>query len=212
MSLLVKAVLFCGLLQPVSTLRCFYCSQFDSQPCREEEKDCSSSETSCLAATATTTFTAGGITNASVKTCVVPPVCGGPISINLGFLRTTVAMECCSTDLCNTAPFPAPYKDTTPNGRQCFTCVDNNCTKKLNCLGNEDRCFHASVVFAEGQASTVKGCLSQYACTKGALTVLDATLNGEVRCCKGSLCNSAWHAGQQLFLLLVSLASIQLFF
>ncbi|XP_069041002.1 uncharacterized protein [Lepisosteus oculatus] len=164
MSLLVKAVLFCGLLQPVSTLRCFYCSQFDSQPCREEEKDCSSSETSCLAATATTTFTA------------------------------------------------APYKDTTPNGRQCFTCVDNNCTKKLNCLGNEDRCFHASVVFAEGQASTVKGCLSQYACTKGALTVLDATLNGEVRCCKGSLCNSAWHAGQQLFLLLVSLASIQLFF
>ncbi|KAG5274755.1 hypothetical protein AALO_G00139770 [Alosa alosa] len=62
--------------------------------------------------------------------------------MNFGIARSST--ECCKTDLCNSQKTPELNTNMTPNGKKCFTCEGDDCTKQLSCVGNEDRCIKAT--------------------------------------------------------------------
>ncbi|KAI4879260.1 hypothetical protein NFI96_020802 [Prochilodus magdalenae] len=105
---------------------------------------CTDTQTSCPDQCASMTYftSAGGQEQqVSVKDCAEAAQCITG-SINLGVSKTTLNTQCCSTDLCNTEILPGKTKRFgVPNGRRCYTCVNNDCTKTLNCEGIEDRCI-----------------------------------------------------------------------
>ncbi|XP_062393718.1 urokinase plasminogen activator surface receptor-like isoform X2 [Sardina pilchardus] len=129
-------------------------------------------------------------------------------SLNYGSVRTTFSTSCCNTDNCNTRT-PAAVVNNFTNGRQCFSCVTtNNCSLKLPCLGNEDRCVTASVDVA-GQTLTSKGCVTSNVCSGFFAAQLESTAV-DLYCCEGNLCNSAWRAGHSVLLLFWTLLSVLL--
>ncbi|XP_035249477.1 5E5 antigen-like isoform X1 [Anguilla anguilla] len=102
----------------------------------------------------------------------------------------------------------------SPNGKKCFTCVDNDCST-LECKKSEDRCFKATA-FTEGKKLTVKGCAPQFLCSTSMHSVIEKMFPEfyglVMSCCEGNLCNNALRIGQSvLFLLLVPVASVILF-
>ncbi|KAI4904708.1 hypothetical protein NFI96_025772, partial [Prochilodus magdalenae] len=74
----------------------------------------------------------------SVKDCAAAADCVSG-SLNLGLVKTSLNTKCCSTDLCNNQTLPA-WSFGSPNGKKCYTCMNNDCTKILNCDGDEDLC------------------------------------------------------------------------
>ncbi|XP_041946039.1 urokinase plasminogen activator surface receptor-like [Alosa sapidissima] len=127
--------------------------------------------------------------------------------MNFGIARSST--ECCKTDLCNSQKTPELNTNMTPNGKKCFTCEGDDCTKQLSCVGNEDRCIKATATVSE-QTLTVKGCASRNVCAGDLSAQLGFVAVG-LNCCKGNLCNSAKSVGQSVLLLLGSLISVLLF-
>ncbi|XP_051959773.1 urokinase plasminogen activator surface receptor-like isoform X2 [Xyrauchen texanus] len=143
----------------------------------------------------------GVSTQMKIKTCAQPNDCQTG-NMNLGNIK--ISSSCCNTDSCNDKDAPDP--SSTPNGKQCYTCNDPNCSNVLSCSVNEDYCIKASGSFG-GVSTIVKGCVSKSVCD-AATSVPNLV---DVTCCQGNLCNSAKSFTQSFMLLLLPLFSYTLF-
>ncbi|KAF4117983.1 urokinase plasminogen activator surface receptor-like [Onychostoma macrolepis] len=101
-------------------------------------------------------------------------------SINYGTFKQT--FSCCDTRLCNYRDAPDP-RTNVPNGRTCYYCDGQDCSKTVRCSGTEDRCITTTMTKG-GLKMLVKGCISKYMC--GALK---CSFIQDVSCCEGDLCN-----------------------
>ncbi|XP_015224184.2 phospholipase A2 inhibitor gamma subunit B [Lepisosteus oculatus] len=210
MKMLGILALTCALFPLATGLSCNQCLPTSISPCIQVT--CLPAFTKCF----TGTLKATGITDLTVKSCMLPEVCtGDPFSINTGALKLTAKLDCCSTDNCNSNTPPAAYTDTTPSGLKCYYCDGTVCNKTLTCQGVENRCFTGSGSVND-QTQTYMGCVSDNTC-KAYKTDLSKILNQIINfnfnmtCCSGNLCNNAMRTGQSVFLLLVPLAFIKLF-
>ncbi|KAK2872336.1 hypothetical protein QQF64_018073 [Cirrhinus molitorella] len=152
---------------------------------------CATVLTNCFSATVTVNST-----TLKLKSCA-PSVCPTG-SINLGIGKGSSL--CCSTDLCNSQD--APDSSSTPNGKSCYYCDGQSCSKTVSCSGSEDRCFNATVVIGL-QSQVLKGCVSKSFCD--ATTLIPSV--GKVSCCEGNLCNGAQSVTQSFLFLCCSLLS-----
>ncbi|KAI4877762.1 hypothetical protein NFI96_028380, partial [Prochilodus magdalenae] len=165
-------------------LQCHQCIPGLNGTCTDTQKNCSDQ-----CGSVTVLVSAGGQEKErKVKDCATTEECVNG-SLNLGFVKMTINTKCCNTDLCNNQTVPAlPFG--APNGKTCFTCVNNDCTGTVNCAGDEDQCISATVTSA-GVQVTVKGCASRSVCAASASSLQAAGITGNVTCCEGDLCNSA---------------------
>uniref|UniRef100_A0A8C6SKC0 Neuromast-expressed gpi-anchored lymphocyte antigen 6 n=1 Tax=Neogobius melanostomus TaxID=47308 RepID=A0A8C6SKC0_9GOBI len=125
-------------------------------------------------------------------------------SVTFGPVKTVLMTECCSSDLCNENN--APASKAKPNGKECFSCdVPGDCSGTLNCEGDEDHCFKASVTVENN--ATIKGCISRSVCGNEIFPSSVA-----ISCCEGNYCNGADGAGVSLLLLSDVLCRRNLFF
>ncbi|KAJ8332761.1 hypothetical protein SKAU_G00416570 [Synaphobranchus kaupii] len=206
MKLLVTLALACALFSKVYPLDCYECIPTGPGSCSQTTKTCPASQTKC--GSVTVVVSAGTTqTEAGIKSCAAPAECVSG-SVNFGLSRTSINTQCCDSNLCNNQqPPPLPG---TPNGKKCFTCVGDDCTSTLGCIGPEDRCIKSSVT-VNGQKVTFKGCVSKTICS-GSLNSQLGPIAVDLSCCEGDMCNNALRIGQSiLFLLLVPLASFILF-
>ncbi|KAI4879261.1 hypothetical protein NFI96_020803 [Prochilodus magdalenae] len=181
-------------LVPAPALQCYQCIPDTSGACTDTPISCTDQ-----CASATTFMSAGGQEQQfSGKYCATAAQCITG-SLNLGLWKETINTKCCSTDLCNSQTLPAlPFG--APNGKKCFTCVNNDCTRTVNCAGDEDQCISTKVTFAGAQA-TVKGCASRSVCAASASSLQAVGITGSVSCCEGDLCNR--DPGEKLSLLIM---------
>ncbi|KAK3519163.1 hypothetical protein QTP70_020006 [Hemibagrus guttatus] len=91
--------------------------------------------------------------------------------------------------------YPADYDYDTVmpqqsiNGRKCYTCNDIDCSQKLYCEGEEDRCITAIV--AQGtKTMTMKGCTTRNICNTTFFRAHGLIIT-DVFCCEGNFCNGA---------------------
>ncbi|KAI2645352.1 Urokinase plasminogen activator surface receptor [Labeo rohita] len=101
---------------------------------------------------------------------------------------------------------PADSSTNTPNGRSCYYCDGQSCSKTVSCSGTEDRCFNATVfssVSTGAQSQVLKGCVSKSFCDATAL--ISYVQNAS--CCEASLCNNAKSVTQSFLFLCCSLLS-----
>ncbi|XP_056619174.1 urokinase plasminogen activator surface receptor-like [Triplophysa dalaica] len=150
-----------------------------------------------LCSSMTTTVYVGGLDQSqSQKICGDPSSCVTG-SINYGLTRVTLNSECCRTNYCNINN-AAVLPRRPPNGRICFTCDDNGCSKMLPCEGEETQCFTVRVD-RNGKKETQKGCSSQFFCGSSAANVSQILGSNEMKCCEGNLCNTNGAKGVQGF-------------
>ncbi|KAJ8343409.1 hypothetical protein SKAU_G00307380 [Synaphobranchus kaupii] len=207
MKLLVTLALACALFSKVYPLECKECILGTClQP---TTKPCPASQTKCTSATIEL-YLGPTQTKLSVKSCAAPAECVNG-SLNIGITRTSINTQCCDSNFCNDQ-LPPALPDTSPNGKKCFTCLGDDCTLTLECIGTEDHCVK-STVSAQGREVTVKGCGSQTVCLGSLNSQLkEADLAIDLICCEGDMCNNALRIRQSiLFLLLVPLAPFILF-
>ncbi|XP_063341090.1 phospholipase A2 inhibitor and Ly6/PLAUR domain-containing protein-like [Pelmatolapia mariae] len=171
------------LLPKVCPLKCYDCIPGPSGSCNETTRECPS-YTQCGSVKMTSNM-GGSEFKLTGRTCVTPDQCFNG-SVNLGFVQTVFNTMCCTSDLCNSQDLPEGSIGS-PNGRKCFQCVENDCTKTLSCSGNEDYCISVAVT-AEEQKVTLKGCASKLICSN---TQYAEIFGAEISCCQGDLCNSA---------------------
>ncbi|CAM4664958.1 unnamed protein product [Leuciscus chuanchicus] len=116
--------------------------------------------------------------------CALPHECKS-WSLGTGCWTRKYIADCCDTNLCNkevSDVFPH-----IPNGKRCYTCDEDDCSKTISCWGNEDNCFIAYETSSHQSVAT-KGCASKSACeTPGKIL----GLNEGISCCEGNLCNGA---------------------
>ncbi|XP_062372669.1 urokinase plasminogen activator surface receptor-like [Sardina pilchardus] len=191
--------LLCTLVCEVATLSCYRCPlDTEFQNCNQT-KDC---PRSC--ASITEALHEGGTEIVRYQKCCYEPDHCIAGSLNLGVSKRRISIECCDKDLCNTKKTPEFNTDNTPNGKTCFTCEDNDCTKSMSCVGNEDYCIKTTTE-SDGQITIMKGCASGTIC-KGDVSGL---INSKVECCEGNLCNRPKGGRAQIALILVgSLLSV----
>ncbi|KAJ8332756.1 hypothetical protein SKAU_G00416520 [Synaphobranchus kaupii] len=149
--------------------------------------------------------TGAGPCSQTTKTCPASQTeCGsGTVVLSAGEILTELRGKSCA------APAEC-HCLVPPNGKKCFTCVGDDCTSTLQCIGPEDRCIKSSVT-VNGQKVTKKGCVSKTICS-GSLNSQLGAIAVDLSCCEGDMCNNALRIGQSiLFLLLVPLASFILF-
>ncbi|XP_047454695.1 urokinase plasminogen activator surface receptor-like [Mugil cephalus] len=204
---LLTLVLGIVLLPEAFTLRCYECTPGVTGTCTETTTQCPSEKNQCAALRVMSYAGGSKLADITGKSCAVSEECGEH-SLNFGVSRTVVASKCCSSDLCNTQRVPEPSK-TNPNGRKCFTCDGQTCTKTLNCEGNEDHCISATVSTG-GQKVTVKGCASKVICTNKELAQIMGLTGVDMSCCQGDYCNSASSTSAGLMLLVAPLISLVL--
>ncbi|XP_050949770.1 ly6/PLAUR domain-containing protein 5-like isoform X2 [Labeo rohita] len=153
---------------------------------------CTNGFTNCLSTTITINST-----TVKLRGCA-PSVCPTG-SLNLGIGKGS--SSCCDTDLCNFQDAPDPSTNAL-NGKSCYYCDGQSCSKTVSCSGTEDRCFNATVTTGL-QPQVFKGCVSKSFC--------DATTSipnvGSLSCCEGNLCNSAKSVTQSFLFLCCSLLS-----
>ncbi|KAI4904706.1 hypothetical protein NFI96_025770 [Prochilodus magdalenae] len=175
-------------------LQCYQCIPGLTGTCTDTQISCPDQ---CGSATIFTS--AGGQQHViSVKDCAAAPECISG-SLNLGVSKTTINTKCCSTDLCNSQTLPA--LSGSPNGRRCYTCVGNDCTKTVNCEGIEDRCItvhgktclHINTLCSPGghqQQVSIKGCAAAPECFSGSMNLGLSKTTINTKCCSTNLCNS----------------------
>ncbi|XP_072552243.1 urokinase plasminogen activator surface receptor-like [Salminus brasiliensis] len=201
MRLQVTLTLFCLLLPEVLALKCYECVPVPPATCTDREKDC--------AGLCASGYTAGELAGVKhelwVKNCVSAAECVNG-SLNLGTMKMSINTKCCSTNLCNSQPVPALPRGS-PNGKQCYTCVKDDCTGTVNCEGDEDRCVSLT---GNNSALTMKGCGSRSLCSEG-FRMQTPGISGTVSCCEGNLCNSAEGVKLSLLIMVGPLLSSILF-
>ncbi|KAK2872338.1 hypothetical protein Q8A67_022235 [Cirrhinus molitorella] len=112
------------------SLSCYQCTGTTSGSC--VQRTCYNESFSCIAATSY-----NGDNKTVAKDCFLSNGCPTG-SVNLGNIKAS--LNCCSTDLCNAQDAPDP-KEIASNGKMCYYCDGQNCSKTLNCSGTEDRCL-----------------------------------------------------------------------
>ncbi|KAL1253373.1 hypothetical protein QQF64_018066 [Cirrhinus molitorella] len=152
------------------SLSCYQCTGTTSGSC--VQRTCYNESFSCIAATSY-----NGDNKTVAKDCFLSNGCPTG-SVNLGNIKAS--LNCCSTDLCNAQDAPDP-KEIASNGKMCYYCDGQNCSKTLNCSGTEDRCLTQTGTFG-GQ---YKGCVSKSLCD---FTTFNPIVSN-FTCCEGNLCN-----------------------
>ncbi|KAI4891495.1 hypothetical protein NFI96_018193, partial [Prochilodus magdalenae] len=138
MKLQVTLALICVLFPQALAVKCYRCIQDASGACTNTQVICPDR---CGSATSRTVV-GGYQQQVSVKDCAAAVECVSG-TLNMAAGKTSLNTKCCNTDLCNNQIPPAlPFGPQ--NGRKCYTCSNNDCTKTLNCEGDEDRCFSAT--------------------------------------------------------------------
>ncbi|XP_072552242.1 ly6/PLAUR domain-containing protein 3-like [Salminus brasiliensis] len=204
MKLQVTLLLSCLLLPEALALKCYECIPVLSGTCTNTEKDCPDQ-----CASANTAISVAGVQQSiQAKSCAAAAECVSG-SLNLGDMKISINTQCCSTNLCNSQAVPALSRGS-PNGKQCYTCVKDDCTGTVNCEGDEDRCVSLTVNSA-GVKMTMKGCTSRSLCTAGASNIQAAGISGSMSCCEGNLCNGVEGVKLSLLILLGPLLSSILF-
>ncbi|XP_062393719.1 phospholipase A2 inhibitor and Ly6/PLAUR domain-containing protein-like [Sardina pilchardus] len=196
----------CALFSEVAALTCYQCTPDTSSQTCTATGICSAG--SCASMTVSSYAGDTKVVEVDTRGCLPADQCISG-AMNFGIARSTISTRCCQTDRCNSQKTPELNTNTTPNGKKCFTCVGDDCTKQLSCVGNEDRCIKATTSVS-GQTVTVKGCASSSICSGDLSADLGSVAIG-LNCCEGNLCNSAKSVGQSFLLLLGSLVSVLLF-
>ncbi|MEQ2305082.1 hypothetical protein AMECASPLE_033889 [Ameca splendens] len=187
-------------LPQADTLKCYECSEDFSGTCTEKTTECPSQNYQC-AVGRTLGFQGGRkISDVKTKGCAVPEQCL-EFSVNIGVSKYVQKTTCCSTELCNNQ---VPDYKSIPNGKKCFSLDEQNSTSILNCEGDENYCFKATVN-AGGQTVTLKGCASKVICTDQITSQMKQFNGTQFSCCQGNYCNSASTASPILVHLLVPL-------
>ncbi|XP_036447700.1 phospholipase A2 inhibitor LNF2-like [Colossoma macropomum] len=181
-------------------LQCYECVEDSPQTC-ERSQECPNECTSNTA-----TLTLGGVQLAQSMWSCQPSVLCVTGRINAGFLKATVNSKCCQTDLCNDQVVPALPKQF-PNGKKC--CANHDCSKTVNCEGDEDRCINGSVI--PYVKVSLKGCASKSICDGLVSITRHFNVTADVKCCKGNLCNTAISINLSLLFMLGSLLASILF-
>ncbi|XP_051733841.1 prostate stem cell antigen-like [Ctenopharyngodon idella] len=194
MDLQISVFLLFILFTAGHSLRCYECNGLTGSCVGQTVQTCPSGYSQCESLTGVTQI--GDITSKEkFKGCA--PVCRSG-SINFGLVRMTTS--CCNTDLCNLQDAPDP--SNVPNGKKCYYCDGQTCSKTLSCSGDEDRCITATAT-SGGQTVVVKGCVSKSFC--------DATTSvrnvESISCCEGNLCNGAQSVSQSFLFFCCSLLS-----
>ncbi|XP_043996470.1 ly6/PLAUR domain-containing protein 8-like [Gambusia affinis] len=182
--------------------------------CSNGTIECSSQNYSCSAATVIfhgKYLSGNTVTEQNSKGCIKSELCLD-YSVSNGVYRVLQKTSCCSGDLCNAnITYPKPDYKSTSNGKKCFSCDGENCTKTLNCVGDESHCFTVTRN-AQGVTVMMKGCASDKVCSDKSTSVSSGQLPGsKVSCCQGDYCNSASTPSPALLLLLVPLLFSNLF-
>ncbi|XP_067279430.1 urokinase plasminogen activator surface receptor-like [Pseudorasbora parva] len=194
MDLQVSVFLLFVLFTAGHSLSCYECLGLAGSCADQKLKTCPSGSSQCMSVTAVTQV--GDVTSkVQTKDCAV--ACQS-VSLNIGLMRMTTS--CCNTDQCNAQD--APDSSSTPNGKTCYSCDGQSCSKTMGCSGNEDRCIKSTGSFG-GQSLVLKGCASKSMC--------DATTSvnslESISCCEGNLCNGAQSVTQSFLFLCCSLLS-----
>ncbi|KAL7864064.1 hypothetical protein AOLI_G00154840 [Acnodon oligacanthus] len=204
MRLQITLCLICVLFPKALTLKCHQYKPGLPGTCTTTQTDCPDQ---CTSGTIVMD-TAGQQQEVSKKSCGVAAECVAG-SVNLGVLKTSVNLKCCSTDLCNSQTVEALAQGSA-NGKTCYTCVGADCTGTVSCEGDEDHCVSTTVTAGDTQ-KMMKGCASRSLCTAGVATLQTAGVTGSVSCCEGDLCNGAEGVKLSLLIMLVPLISSILF-
>ncbi|XP_050949763.1 urokinase plasminogen activator surface receptor-like [Labeo rohita] len=173
MDLQLSVFLLFALFTAGHSLSCYQCPGTTSDSC--VQSTCSNESSSCLAATVYS-----GDNRTVAKGCFISNGCPTG-SVHLGSIKAS--LYCCTTDLCNAQDAPDP-KNNTANGKMCYYCDGQNCSKTLSCSGTEDRCFTQSGTF-NGHLLVYKGCVSKSLCDSTTFNPIVSNFT----CCEGNLCN-----------------------
>ncbi|XP_005463486.1 urokinase plasminogen activator surface receptor-like [Oreochromis niloticus] len=194
------------LLPRACALKCYECIPDLSGSCTETTKDCPSN-TQC-GSIRLTSYAGGTKADVKVKGCAAAEECV-QASVNYGVIQNLITSKCCTSDLCNSQDAPEG-SISSPNGKKCFYCDGTDCSKTLNCNGNEDHCISTTVT-AGGQKATVKGCASKVICSSTQTAQIPGIGEAEISCCQGDLCNSGSSTTVSLLLFVTPLISLVLF-
>uniref|UniRef100_A0A8C6VTY1 UPAR/Ly6 domain-containing protein n=2 Tax=Nothobranchius furzeri TaxID=105023 RepID=A0A8C6VTY1_NOTFU len=195
-----------GLFLSAHSLKCYECTSGSNGTCPAAPKDCPSQVQQC-GITTITTFTGGSKDQViTAKKCSAATECVGG-SVNFGSAKTVILSQCCTLDLCNTK---VSEPKLIPNGNKCYSCEGQECTRTLNCEGEEDHCIKARVT-VDGQSKIMKGCASKTMCLQSSAQ-FKQYVGPESICCQGDYCNSASRSTAGLLLWLVSLMSASFFY
>ncbi|XP_063344445.1 urokinase plasminogen activator surface receptor-like [Pelmatolapia mariae] len=174
------------LLPKVCALKCYECIPGPSGSCNATTTDCPFN-TQC-GSVRTISNMGGSEFKFMGRTCVTPDQCFSG-SVNFGFAQVVTNTMCCTSDLCNSQDSP-DWSIPSPNGKKCFQCDGNDCTKTLTCNGKEDYCISAAVTVGE-ETTKIKGCASQMICSNTQTSQISGIIGTKISCCQGDLCNSA---------------------
>ncbi|XP_014267561.3 urokinase plasminogen activator surface receptor [Maylandia zebra] len=195
------------LLPRACALKCYECIPDLSGSCAQTTKECPSN-TQCGSVRVTSYAGGSKLVDIKAKSCAAAEECV-QASINFGVSQTLLTSKCCTSDLCNSQDAPEG-SISSPNGKKCFQCDGNDCTKTLNCNGDEDHCISTRVT-SGGQKVTVKGCASKVVCSSTQSAQIAGIIGTEISCCQGDLCNSAISTTAGLLLFVTPLISLVLF-
>ncbi|ROJ30639.1 Urokinase plasminogen activator surface receptor [Anabarilius grahami] len=210
MDLQISAFLLFILFTGGQSLRCYECTSLNGSCADQTVTTCPELST-CFSSTA---VTATGDNEAKFKGCAPSHVCPSISSTDITFF-------CCNKDLCNAKDaelsggsssnvimFPnfSNFLNISnvlivPNGKKCYYCDGQNCSKIMSCSGSEDHCVKGTETYG-GRSVVVKGCASKSICDFASLFGVES-----VSCCEGNLCNSAQSVSQSFLFLCCSLLS-----
>ncbi|KAL6483682.1 hypothetical protein MHYP_G00085540 [Metynnis hypsauchen] len=140
MKLQLTLVLICVLLPKALTLECNQCIPDMSGTCTDTQTTCPDR---CVSATLLVSA-AGVEQTVSTKDCAAAAECVNG-NLNLGVVKRTINTQCCTADLCNSQN-PAVLPFGSPNGKKCYTCINNDCRGTASCEGDQDRCISTTVL------------------------------------------------------------------
>ncbi|MED6258273.1 hypothetical protein ATANTOWER_005101 [Ataeniobius toweri] len=134
----VTLVIGIWLLPKVNTLNCYECVPGTSETCTDTAKECPSPDNLCAAMTLVTYTGGSKDKEIKAKMCALARDCVEG-SASFGSDKTVIVSECCTSELCNSQYVSEPK--SIPNGKKCYSCEGQQCTKTLNCEGDQDYCI-----------------------------------------------------------------------
>ncbi|KAG8550136.1 hypothetical protein GDO81_028167 [Engystomops pustulosus] len=181
--------LFSTLIATSSALSCTQCASPGSS-------SCSGSDTTCVADNQCGSLyikdiqLGGDISEAFVRTCVLPSNCGFQGSITNGQRSLRAAISCCNnTDSCVPTTPSLPEVGTTPNGAVCPSCISIGalqCSSSdtYSCKGNENMCIlgTAQIPGLYVASMAVRGCGTKSFCDLGKQYLPSLSLDFNFQC------------------------------
>ncbi|KAM9723417.1 urokinase plasminogen activator surface receptor-like [Menidia menidia] len=205
---LLSLILGVWLLPKADSLKCYECLMGMSGNC-QDTKECPSKDHQCSSVRIVSYVGGSKLSDVEAKACSLAQECVEG-SVNFGVAKTRIASKCCNSELCNVQSAPDVSK-SSPNGKKCFSCEGETCTKTLNCEGSEDHCLKTTMNVG-GRKMTVKGCASKMMCLASSAAQMTGAMGAEINCCQGDFCNSARSTRATLLLIALPLISLVYFF